>query len=1114
MDRAPQDLSNALAEAGGINVGLEQELAQARAALAQAQDKLAETESRLDIRNRQLTLLRGSHELLVSTLDAASDGILTLQYSDNSLYYNIRFIELWGIPEDQLSDMDNEQLVQYQLQQVKDPEDWMVHVERRRQYPDEEDYSIVELKDGRVLERHVIPQRIHGKCVGSVITFRDITERLRYEQKMMFNHMVLENSGPMMWVDRDSRTITYANPACCSHLGYGLEELLGMKVSDIDPFYTAEQNRYVQEQVSQGKQVSIVTRQRRKDGTLRDVDATIFMTAHGDRAVFIVSIKDITEQKRAEQARKRQEATLASLINSISDLIFYKDSSGKFLGCNRAYAALVGHPVEDVRGHTSADFFPPEIAAAMEARDRRCLENLREESSEFWVTYPDGQEALFDTVVSPLWDENGQVQGLLGVSRNITERKRTEQEIRHAKEIAEEATRMKSDFLANMSHEIRTPMNAIIGLSHLVLKTELNPRQRDYIQKVQSSGQHLLGIINDILDFSKVEAGKLDLENTDFELEKLLDSTSSLISEKCHAKGLELVFDVAPDVPAALVGDSLRLGQILLNYANNAVKFTEKGEIVVSVRATQHTERDVLLHFRVQDTGIGLTQEQMGRLFKSFSQADTSTTRKFGGTGLGLAICKKLAELMGGEVGVESEYGKGSTFWFSARLGIGQAKKRELLPNPDLRGRRALVVDDNDHARAVIVDMLQSMTFTVTEAACGADAVEDVRRAAQAGQPYDIVYLDWRMPGMDGLETARHIKSLGLDSPPMLLMVTAFGREEMLKEASRTGIDNVLVKPVSPSLLFDATIGVLGGKREFPTSDPAVAVSDTRLAAIRGKRILLVEDNDINQQVARELLEDAGLVVDVADNGEVALSMVQKSSYDLVFMDMQMPVMDGVTATRAIRAISQLAHLPVVAMTANAMEADRNKCLEAGMNDFLVKPIDPDDMWTILLRWVRSAPAGTRSATEASLPAATPMDAGPAPAQPVPPAAATKLPPGELPQGIDGLDTVLGLSRMAGKKPLYLAMLRRYASGQGAVGQQIREALAKGDVPTAERLAHTLKGVSGNVGATAVQGCAAALEQSLREGQAIEEVQMRLVELEVPLGNLVAALESQLPVAA
>jgi two-component system, sensor histidine kinase and response regulator len=789
----------------------------------------------------------------------------------------------------------------------------------------------------------------------------------------------------------------------------------------------------------------------------------------------------------------RPQAWMIGMINAIPDAVSYRDFGGVFLACNEPFARICGRPCSGIVGCTVAELFPGQTALIL-ARDAEVLSSQQPCTHDDLVAYADGTHVHLETVRSPVRDSAGKLIGVLAIGRDITQRKRGEDDIRRAKEIAEEATRMKSDFLANMSHEIRTPMNAIIGLSHLVLKTELTPRQRDYIAKVQTSGQHLLGVINDILDFSKVEAGKLDLEHTEFELEKLLDNTSSLICEKSHAKGLELVFEVAPEVPAHLVGDSLRLGQILLNYANNAVKFTERGEIVISVRASERTDKDVLLHFRVQDTGIGLTQEQMGRLFQSFSQADTSTTRKFGGTGLGLAISKRLAELMGGEVGVESEPGKGSTFWFSARVGVGQGVRRELVPNPDLRGRRALVVDDNDHARAVIVDMLEGMTFVTHQVDSGMAAVEEVRRAAATPHPYDVVYLDWRMPGMDGMETARQIRSLGLASAPMFLMVTAYGREEVIKEAEHAGIQNVLVKPVSPSILFDSTMSVLGGQRaKAPSLESAAGSSaDLRLAPMRGARILLVEDNDINQQVARELLEDAGLVVEVADNGQIALEMLKKRAYGLVFMDMQMPVMDGLTATREIRKLSEFTNLPIVAMTANAMEQDRRKCKEAGMNDFLVKPIDPQEMFSILLRWGRQL----RSSIGAAAPA-------PQQQQQLPPPPAS---PPEPFDGIEGLDTALGLSRMMGKKSLYAAMLRRYLAGQQQVVAEIRQALADGDDSTAERVAHTTKAVSGNVGATSIQERAAALEAAIGEHRAPAELARYLDELEAPLACLLAKL--------
>jgi two-component system sensor histidine kinase/response regulator len=1065
--------------------------------LAQSREPAGSSPSALEIRDREVALLRSSHELLVSTLDAADSGICTLQYSDGSIYYNIRFVELWRVPEDKLSGLNLERLTQLQLSQVKDPDDWRGHVERRRANPEVEDLCVIELKDGRSLDCHVMPQRVHGKCIGSVFTFRDVTERVSYEKAVAFNRMVLENSGPLLWIERETRRITYANPAAQRLAGYSAEEFVQLNVKDLETSLTPERRVEINRALDRSERsVSFEGRWRCKDGSLRDVEVTLFRS-RGAGAVDICNVKDITDQKRAQQEQRRQQRLLLALINSIPDRIFYKDLAGRYLGCNTAFAAGVGRPAEQIPGLTAHDLYPKEIADSLDIRDKAVLTQLCEHSAEYSLTYPDGKRELFETVVSPLWDEQGEPQGLLGIGRNITQRKEHEEEVRRAKETAEDATRMKSDFLANMSHEIRTPMNAIIGLSHLVLKTELTARQRDYIAKVQSSGQHLLGVINDILDFSKVEAGKLDLEHADFELEKLLDNTAHLIGDKSHAKGLELVFEVAPDVPPNLVGDSLRLGQILLNYANNAVKFTEKGEIVVSVRASERTDKDVLLHFRVQDTGIGLTAEQVSRLFQSFSQGDTSTTRKFGGTGLGLAISKRLAELMGGQVGVESELGKGSSFWFSARLGIGAATGRQLLPSRDLRGRRALVVDDSDHARAVIIDMLEGMTFLVSEVSSGAAAIDEVRRAAAAGHPYDVVYLDWRMPGMDGMETARRIRSLGLALTPIFLMVTAYGREEVLKEAEGAGIQHVLVKPVSASILFDSTMSVLGGRLAEPSApDLARSRSDQRLAALRGARILLVEDNDINQQVAREMLQDMGLVVEVADNGQVALELAQKASYDLVFMDMQMPVMDGVTATREMRKLAALERLPIVAMTANAMEQDRRKCMDAGMTDFLIKPIDPQSLVAILLRWVRPRPIAPAAPGRAAHPAN---------------GSRAEVTGGELYEGIAGLNTTLGLSRMMGKKPLYLAMLRRYLAGQQSVAQEMRRALAAGDTVTAERIAHTTKAVSGNIGATQVQERAGALESAMRERHSRSDIEALLAELERPLGELLAALQARLP---
>ncbi|WP_394559637.1 response regulator [Aquipseudomonas alcaligenes] len=794
----------------------------------------------------------------------------------------------------------------------------------------------------------------------------------------------------------------------------------------------------------------------------------------------------IIERQRAEAEAERQRSTLEALINAIPDPIWFKDTEGRYVGVNQACAELFGRPRGDMRGLRDEDLLHPDWAATRTEHDLTALNWPGPYESEGWSLYPDGRRAVFDTLRTTFHDDQGRLLGLVGVSRDITVRKQTEAELAKAKELAEEAARLKSDFLANMSHEIRTPMNAIIGMSHLAMKTDLDPRQRDYLNKIQQAGQHLLGIINDILDFSKIEAGKLTIEHIEFDLQQVLENVAGLIGDKVGGKGLELVFNLDPELPQHLLGDPLRLGQILINYANNAVKFTERGEIEVILRGEGHGPQGLQLYMGVRDTGIGLTHEQQARLFESFQQADSSTTRKYGGTGLGLAICKSLAEAMGGTVGVDSEAGRGSLFWCRLPLGVAVEQGPHLLAQADLRGRRVLVVDDNASARQVLRGMLESMSFRCEAVESGAAALQRLQEAALRREPFELVVLDWQMPVMDGLECAQRIRAQGFDPQPHLLMATAYGREEVLLGAERAGIEEVLLKPLNPSLLFDAVIRSLGGQASaqgFARLPEGEVVPN-----FSGQRVLLVEDNELNREVACGLLQESGLLIDEAAHGQIAIDLLQASPdghYALVLMDMQMPVLDGIATTEALRREPRFASLPIVAMTANAMPADRERCLAAGMNDHLGKPIEPGELWVTLGRWLREK--GEAAAAEAR----------------------PALPQWALP----GVDLASGLRRVLGKSELYRRLLDKFAASQADFAARLRAALATGEQEGAEREAHSLKGLAGNLGAVDLATQAAAVESAIKDARH-DELEALLAELEGSLAGLIGAIAALEPLAA
>ena len=661
-----------------------------------------------------------------------------------------------------------------------------------------------------------------------------------------------------------------------------------------------------------------------------------------------------------------------------------------------------------------------------------------------------------------------------------------------ANQRAEEATAMKSIFLANMSHEIRTPMNAVIGMAYLALKTPLSEKQRDYVSKIHNAGTSLLGVINDILDFSKIEAGRLDIEAVDFRLDDVIASVTSITAQKAQDKGLEFLVDVADSVPQTLVGDPLRLGQVIANLINNAIKFTEQGEVYLTAELLEQVGERATLGFSVMDTGIGMTPEQAARLFQPFSQADASTTRKHGGTGLGLTICRRLVELMGGEIWLESEPGDGSTFLFTVSVGVSSGVARSRVAPEQLRAVSALVVDDNAAARDILVHALVGVCARVDAVSSGEEAIAAVRQH-DSDRPYDVIFMDWRMPGMDGIQATRLIKEdPSLTTHPAVVLVTAFGREEVREEAERIQIDGYLLKPVTASMLFDVLVALFAGASQERTA--LAPVADRHANRLRGLRVLLAEDNEINQQIAVELLEGVGATVAVANDGVDAvrklLSQPMPPNYDLVLMDLQMPEMDGYQATREIRSDPRFASFPIVAMTAHATIEERQKCLDAGMNGHVSKPIDPSSLFDTLERF------------------ATPTVKGSAvpPQEPARPAVADA---GELPD-VPGLNAAEGLARVAGNKKLYRKLLRQFSSTKSDAVQCIASALAEKDRALAERLAHTVRGVAGNIGAPAVQNAAAQLEKAIAGSAPAAEIDVLCASLEKCLAHLVQGLEAAL----
>ena len=796
----------------------------------------------------------------------------------------------------------------------------------------------------------------------------------------------LAESSPFgVTITRPDLTFEYFNPKFTELFGYTIEDLPD-KQTWFERAYPDEEYRkqvfsaWKSDTVNDfetGERKPRTFTVRCKDGKDKIIQFRVVLLRDGRQ---LLSYQDITAQAKAEEALRESEERYRTILKSIEDGYYEVDRAGNFIFFNDSHCNMLGYSRDELMVMNNRQFM-----------DQENFERLYQVSKEVYVTEKpakivswqiitkDGTKKYVEGSISLIKDSKGRKTGFRGIMRDVTDRKLAEEALRKAMEDAETANVAKSEFLANMSHEIRTPMNGIIGMTDLALATDLTKEQREYLEMVKMSADSLLALLNNILDLSKIEARHMELEEIDFDLRIALENASEALAVKAHEKGLELACHVKPDVPTALVGDPVRLRQIAVNLGGNAIKFTEKGEVVIRVENEKEEDSSVLLHFMVSDTGIGIPPDKAERIFEEFAQADGSTTRKYGGTGLGLSISKQLVEMMGGRVWVESEVERGSTFHFTARFGLGLAETMGVtrVQELDLSGIRVLIVDDNATNRMIFREMTSSWGLVPEEAADGEEALAELYNAFEAGNPYRLLLLDAQMPGMDGFEVARKVKDAPYGAGLKTTLATSLGRKGDAALCKELGISGYLLKPVKQSDLLDAIMMALGQPPDEEA--PVITRHTVREARIR-LNILLAEDNIVNQKLAVKILEKRGHRVVIAPNGRKAVDAFKAEHFDLILMDVQMPEMDGMEATSEIRKIedrrrntedrkqakqtptanqstinnqqSTIQSIPIIALTAHAMKGDREKCIAAGMDDYVSKPIKTDELFAVIEKLV------------------------------------------------------------------------------------------------------------------------------------------------------------------
>jgi len=914
---------------------------------------------------------------------------------------------------------------------------------------------------------------------------QELAQGLEFQKQALDEHAIVSATDT-------NGDIVYANDKFCSITGYSRDELIGQNHRMFKSGETStDLYRNLWQTVTAGKVWHGEIRNRNKDNSLSWFSATMvpLLDAEGKPFRYFAIRTDITARKKMENKVKENHRFLKSLTDTMGEGVYAVDRHGHCTFINPKALELVGHQLHDVLGKNIHDLIHhhDRCGNALPARECPIFRSIRERQSfksedEFFF-HKSGRAFPISISASPIF-EDGEVDGHVVVFNDISGRKEAELNLQKAKDQAEDASRSKSQFLANVSHEIRTPMNAIIGMSYLALQTELTGKQHNYVDKIHRSAESLLRLINDILDLSKVEAGKLELEKHEFFIQDLFDDLAGVLNIKAEEKELEMLFSIAPDMPGWLIGDPMRLNQVLLNLCNNALKFTERGEIIVSVEVAERKDNQVTLSFAVKDTGIGMTPEQQQQLFRPFSQADASTTRRYGGTGLGLSISKKLVSMMDGSIDVESEAGKGSTFFFTAQFPIGQALAQSE-PARELSGQRVLVVDDSNSAREIFSNMLMGLGLQADCVASATDALNIIQQP-QLLQQYDLLMLDWKMPDMTGTELLAAIEPARQELLPPVIMMSGYDMDALERELRQQPVQiaRLITKPVTPATLRKTLSLALGASAETVRArQPENRDLDSYAMQLGGAKILLVEDNLFNQEVAVGILSGYGINIHIAENGAQALERLSTETFDAVLMDCQMPVMDGYTATRRLREDLQLTDLPVIAMTASAMEGEVEKMYASGMNDHIAKPVDVTTMLRTMAKWI--------------------FPNGPAVVLPV----ETALDPAAEPAEV--IDTEGAIARLGIGEALYLQLLDKFGRNENAVVESAAYAMQAGQQQEALRLMHTLKATAGTIGAMGLHRLAQQAETALQAEEPLVELPLQ-DELSAELVRVIAKIDAMM----